>query len=175
MRPPIYGTSIFCDDIRNEIDGKISLIGCYSHAIVLKEPPPFIMPKFGIHIMLICEKIVAVESLNLRILAPGPDGDEITIIDVAPEFPPEARSPPKKKQGAFASATKVVQDLIISPFEIFGTGTVRVVVNFNGTDIAAGALRIIGPDDMAPHRIQAKVSTPIMPVATTVPTIDSTR
>lgn len=160
MSAPVYGTSVFCDDIRNEIDGKVSLIGCYGPAIQLPAPPPIILPKLGIHIMVISEDYIPVKSLKLKVFAPGVDGGVLTIIDVAPEFPPEARSPPKKKRGESSAHTKIIQDAIISPFEILSTGTLRVVVNLNGTEIAAGVLRILGPDEVGPQRIQASVTVP---------------
>lgn len=41
-----FGYSLFCDDIRHEINGKISLIGCYSNIMFFHDEFPNILPKF---------------------------------------------------------------------------------------------------------------------------------
>ena len=45
-----FGLTIFCDDIRSEIDGKISLIGCYTGRMMIGGEFPVILPKLGLSI-----------------------------------------------------------------------------------------------------------------------------
>jgi hypothetical protein len=41
-----YGITIFCDDIREEVNGKLSLIGCYGNEISVFGIAPALLPMF---------------------------------------------------------------------------------------------------------------------------------
>jgi hypothetical protein len=45
-----FGATIFCDDIREELYGKVSLIGIYSIAFASHAKFPISLPKFGFYI-----------------------------------------------------------------------------------------------------------------------------
>lgn len=42
-----YGVTSFCDDVRLEIGGKISLIGCYPVDMMFSQSPPAVIPIFN--------------------------------------------------------------------------------------------------------------------------------
>ncbi|WP_144259574.1 hypothetical protein [Methylocystis sp. ATCC 49242] len=46
--PPAWGFSIFCDDIRQELHGKYSIIGVYASDLIFEGNFPLIIPKLGI-------------------------------------------------------------------------------------------------------------------------------
>jgi hypothetical protein len=50
--PEKYGYTVFCDDIRNEVDGKTTHIGIYNGTMIFAAPFPVQIPKFGISITL---------------------------------------------------------------------------------------------------------------------------
>ena len=41
------GSTVFCDDIRYELDGKVSFMGVYQSVMFVQEEFPFVLPKFG--------------------------------------------------------------------------------------------------------------------------------
>ena len=58
-----YGMTIFCDDIREELSGKISLIGVYGGDLVVNAPFPLWLPR-------ICFLINAFFNPELTIKSP---------------------------------------------------------------------------------------------------------
>jgi hypothetical protein len=46
--PEFSGSVIFCDDIREEIGGKVSYMGIYGDEMMISEPAPIMLPKFCI-------------------------------------------------------------------------------------------------------------------------------
>ena len=78
---------LFCDDIRHEIGGKISLIGIYNQDIVFNASPPVTWPKLCIHLTII-------SSLNdfpehIEISMHGPGHEEIAKMEIKPDHKPE--------------------------------------------------------------------------------------
>jgi hypothetical protein len=48
LQPPeIVGYTTFCDDIRFEVDGKVSLIGSYNGVMNIRGEFPATLPKFA--------------------------------------------------------------------------------------------------------------------------------
>jgi hypothetical protein len=78
-RPDIYGYTIFCDDIRREIDGKVSFIGVYSRTMIVHVAFPFVLPIFGLSITIFQKKTVFVPKIGLRIFVPGDPDDAPSI------------------------------------------------------------------------------------------------
>jgi hypothetical protein len=48
-----HGYSIFCDDIRNEVGGKLSFIGCYNAVMFVPSQFPCLLPKFCVHFFML--------------------------------------------------------------------------------------------------------------------------
>jgi hypothetical protein len=46
------GFTIFCDDIRRELGGKITLVGIYRAEMLIQGKLPIVLPKLGIAILL---------------------------------------------------------------------------------------------------------------------------
>lgn len=78
-----YGVSTFCDDIRFELQNKISLIGCYGSELILHDRPPIVLPKMGIliHVRTPPERL---PSIKITVTAPGM-GDPIFVFERPPE------------------------------------------------------------------------------------------
>lgn len=47
-----YGITTFCDDIRFEQFGKLTLVGCYGSELLLHEQFPYLLPRLGIFVQL---------------------------------------------------------------------------------------------------------------------------
>lgn len=50
MKP--YAVVTYCDDIRFEVQNKITLVGCYGGEMIVQVSPPFALPKFGVFIQM---------------------------------------------------------------------------------------------------------------------------
>jgi hypothetical protein len=51
--PKRFGLTLFCDDIRNEVDGKVTYVGVYNGgSMIFASPFPAQIPKLGISITL---------------------------------------------------------------------------------------------------------------------------
>lgn len=74
-----FGSTIFCDDIRHEIGGKVSYIGIYSGEINFSRPLPITLSKFGFAIRY-SERIgESTEDVSVGIYFPGdPEGEPST-------------------------------------------------------------------------------------------------
>jgi hypothetical protein len=78
--PDVFGHAIFCDDIRMEVDGKMTFVGVYRGRMYVHGSFPFTLPKFGIAINFaqIKEKFVA--NLGVRIALPGDPDDKPSVL-----------------------------------------------------------------------------------------------
>lgn len=82
----VYGNVTFCDDIRIELDGRVSLIGCFVGEIIFPGQFPLTVPKLGINIQFFELPESEKKNLFLEVLFPG-DSDLqpsfVSQIDVA--------------------------------------------------------------------------------------------
>jgi hypothetical protein len=151
-----FGYSIFCDDIRNEVGGKLSFIGCYNGVIFVPPQFPFILPRFCVHIHIFSPATQPFSSIIARCYAPGDD---------APIFEQPIDPPEKMQQLELVahlekdpSAPLYIvagTSLIFAPLKIRGPGLLRVraLVDGAGEEIRLGSLRIESkqPDVMPVH------------------------
>jgi hypothetical protein len=81
--PNKYGLTVFCDDIRNEVDGKVTHVGIYNGNMIFGVPFPVTMPKLGISVTLI---LAPDEDANysFQVYLPGDQEGMPTIIFDAP-------------------------------------------------------------------------------------------
>src|SRR5262249_34042823 len=77
--PEIYGYTIFCDDIRQEVGGKISFVGVYSDTIFIHGEFPVTLPKFAFVISLIQRREILERNIQVQIFLPGDDEDSPSI------------------------------------------------------------------------------------------------
>jgi hypothetical protein len=138
-----YGTTIFCDDIRDELGGKLSLIGVYGPDLIIDAPFPALLPKLGILVNARIPIDRTISGLRLIIYAPG-DADNVPSVDTElPWHPPntaqELGDPP------FPDAVvshNFAGRLLLSPFVIKEEGYVRVRLICGDETIRVGALQI---------------------------------
>jgi hypothetical protein len=82
--PVITGHTVFCDDIRVEVGGKLSLIGVYQAVMFVQGEFPITLPKFGLAVRY-TEKIGACsDEVKLRVFLPGDAEDAPTIDGIIP-------------------------------------------------------------------------------------------
>lgn len=66
-----YGHTIFCDDVRQEIGGKTSLMGIYKGTLVVQGPAPVTLPRLCLHSTFIERPDESNEPIELQITMPG--------------------------------------------------------------------------------------------------------
>jgi hypothetical protein len=77
--PDIYGYTIFCDDIRDEMGGKHSLIGSYGGLMIVHVPFPATLSTFALAVTVLQRRSIFNPNLNIRIFLPGDSDDQPSI------------------------------------------------------------------------------------------------
>ncbi|UOA32555.1 hypothetical protein DSM110093_02355 [Sulfitobacter sp. DSM 110093] len=140
-----YGTTIFCDDIRHEINGKLTLVGCYSSEMNFNGPPPGLLPSFAALVNIRIPTALPFKSLKLRVLKE--EGDEVSEI-LAAEVEAEEE---KIEDIVGGSQEGEPEERLISmtfpchwsPLPMANTGFIKVRAYLDGgKEIRLGALKI---------------------------------
>lgn len=117
IKAPKHEFTILCDDIRQEMGGKTSLMGIYDHHIVVPQTP-YVLPKVCFYTRF--SRMDGNFKFSFSIVAPGGDRKDI-IRDSDVQIPEGA------KEGTF--------NVIASPFEVSGEGVYEVILGLTkGTD-----------------------------------------
>ncbi|MCP1537784.1 hypothetical protein [Methylorubrum extorquens] len=138
-----YGTTAFCEDIRFEASGSVSLVGVYNKDIVVPEFP-IIIPKFGVYCVVVLPKRPEdrIPFLKFQVFLPG-DGDRPSIYhesvaedtNFAPkDFEPDPDVP---------LHSKVIQQMVVSPLQLNKEGYIRVRTYVDDAYVRAGAIRVM--------------------------------
>lgn len=131
------GHTIFCDDVRQEVSGKQTLVGTYGSAMYVAEFPA-ILPQIS---CVICyrEDPESIGSVAIRVIHEVGD-DETVMAEIAFDIP-EGSKPPAEMEGPFImrEGKFVVQ---LSPFSIEGPGVLKVRAFRDDDEIRLGALKI---------------------------------
>jgi hypothetical protein len=143
-----FGATIFCDDIREELHGKTSLIGVYGNELVSYSEFPISLPKLGFYVT-VCFPANGplVSDVKLHIYLPqdlkgNPSFTSsldwaITVEDVKEGMPDPNLFP--DPLGVIQLTTYV----LIGPINIQQSGFFRVRVNYRDQEIKIGALEVI--------------------------------
>jgi hypothetical protein len=140
-----FGYSIFCDDIRSELGGKLSFIGCYNGVIFVPPKFPSVLSRFCIHIHIFSPATEPFSSILARCYAPGDD----TPIFEEPIDPPrfQAQRELVERLGNDAAAPLYIvaaTSLIFAPLNLRAPGLLRVRAVIDGADdeLQLGSLRV---------------------------------
>jgi hypothetical protein len=152
--PDIFGSTIFCDDIRFEMDGKVSYIGAYTGVMFVRDGFPIILPKFGLGIQFVQKVAVFKPNLLFKVFLPGDADDSPSIVyDLTPANQLEPRA-----EGQFLV---VRANFVLSPLEIKQPGHLQVRVERDGILYRCGALRI----EQSPAGVSDPSATASQPTA----------
>lgn len=145
-----YATSIFCDDIRREVGGKISLMGIVSGVLGISQDPPVVLPKFGIFTTIVTPVDDPFQFLNLRIYAfdeliMESKSERMPIIDYPADYPVDD-----------PTTLNVIAHHEFPNFAIPKLGSVMVEVETERETLKAGRLHIISASELAKRKAAAK-------------------
>jgi hypothetical protein len=140
-----WGFSLFCDDFRPEIGGKVSLMGIYQSDYIFQGPLPHLAPKFGILIMYYEFYDAPEQKLEFRVFLPSDDPEKPTIT-----FPLDRENAPRpEKLPLVGNETEEDSErifharipIIFSPLLLPKAGRIKVRAAFgDGTILRLGSL-----------------------------------
>lgn len=145
-----YGHSIFCDDIRNEIGGKLSFIGCYNSVMFIPSEFPFTLPKFCIHFHILSPASIPFRKILARCYAPG-EAEPIASESIEPPAQIEQQRLIGELGNEYVAPKLIVAaaSLIFTPLTIKGPGliSVRALLDDEPDELKIGSLRVMVPDE----------------------------
>lgn len=144
--PDQFGYTIFCDDIRDEIGGKLTFVGVYSAALIVHTDFPLHLPKFGMAIRYYERHGSCSDEVTLEISIPGDDENSpsgqgsLNLQEVrraALENPPDSQYD--------LAYIHVGTNIIFSPLVIPQQGLIKVRARCGAKIIKLGSLTITKP------------------------------
>nr|WP_321482871.1 hypothetical protein [uncultured Cohaesibacter sp.] len=123
------GYTIFCDDIRQEISNKLTLVGCYGSEVVFRNEAPTVLPAFAAMVTIIapCD----MKLISIELIAEFFDGStllELSRIKASPADK-EAKVAPDGEPARGKSVSIPIQ---WSPLRFMGNGYLRISCSLNG-------------------------------------------
>jgi hypothetical protein len=141
--PSPLGYTVFCDDIRQEIGGKLTLVGVYSGEMTVFGTLPATLPKLALYIRYMERVGESNEPLELRIYKPGDPYDSPTLrVPISEQMLEKFRSmnnPPDELDDPLAVLSL---HLAVQPIEFRQEGVLRVRMIRGENEIKLGGLRI---------------------------------
>ncbi|MDX2220816.1 MAG: hypothetical protein SF172_17480 [Burkholderiales bacterium] len=147
MTKDAYGVTVFCDDIRHEVNGKMTLVGCYASELNFSGPPPGILPTFAALVNLRFPRESHFETLTLHVTKIE-GGDSTEIFSAETKFTPDAFLDNSEVE-ANDSSEKILSVVIPiqwTPLVIAAPALIRVRAKLDsGEEVRAGSLTINFP------------------------------
>lgn len=147
MTEEAYGVTVFCDDIRHEVNGKMTLVGCYASELNFSGPPPGVLPTFAALVNLRFPRGTSFETLTLNVTKiEGREASEIFSAEtvVSPEAfldKPESRDDTEGEK-----ILSIVVPIQWTPLIFSAPALLRVRAKLNpGKEVRAGSLAINFP------------------------------
>jgi hypothetical protein len=148
--PDLFGTTLFCDDIRQEADGKFIFIGVYGSAMLVRVPFPVTLPKFAFGITFSQKRRLFEHDIGLRIFMPG-DKDDAPSIQADLRAAAEAVAAAEGAAPNFEDPTEepivsVKASLILAPLTITSPGRIKVRIARRDDLIRLGTLAVMAAE-----------------------------
>jgi hypothetical protein len=139
-----FGHTVFCDDIRQELGGKVSFIGAYSGTLIVHTPFPIALPRFGLAVTYFEKHGACSGPVSLRIYFPG---DESTSPSIDAELPIEEirKQALAAKQEAGLPPSRFIRldtQMVLNALVLKSIGVIRVRAVSTNETVRLGALRI---------------------------------
>ena len=144
-----FGYSVFCDDIRNEVGGKLSFIGCYNGVMFVRPEFPLTFPKLCVHFHIVSPSSMPYTSLRVRCYLPGQDDPFVDEALEAPSPVEQMQLAEQLEKGVAAPQLLVAAgSFIFAPLEITRPGLIRMraVIDDGPAETGLGSLRIVAGD-----------------------------
>ena len=147
-----WGFSLFCDDIRAEVGGKLTVVGIYQQDMIFQPPAtfPITLPKFCILIKYYELQGVLTEDMTLNVFLPGDPRNEPTIKIPIPRAGFADIVLPYALDEDQERVFNVNYPLVISPFQIKQEGflKVRAICGAVTTNLGSMMVRMVRPNEL---------------------------
>lgn len=155
-----FGTTTFCDDIRQEVGGKLTFVGVYTEdMVVVTDELPAMLPTFATHTRIMIPGDMDVSEVSFRLVAEH-DGKTEDIF----RGDSKAVVMPKPPDDGEAKLLVVNINAGVSPLVIRGSCLMRAIATINGEEVVAGTLNVrVNPPSAAnsqPKLAKQDVATP---------------
>jgi hypothetical protein len=145
MKEP-YGITIFCDDIRDEVSNKKTLVGVYNGELVIGSLPA-VVPTFGLAVTYLEPLEMPVKPVSIKVFVPNKEGKGEVVLDV--ELPPDREErPTDAAPDPLAEFRAHLLYFRLSPLILQGEGHIKVRAYFDDTEIRLGSLRVRKPTEL---------------------------
>ena len=154
-----YGITTFCDDIRHEVQNKLTLVGCYGPELLVGANPPVAIPKLGVFVQ---ARFPPEKISTIKLMVYVPKHDDPFFVHEQPEesndftpHPPDPSVPPLIEDGVeVAKLRAFVLPILLGPLVLEGPGYIKVRMVYRTETIRLGSLRIVfqGPESATPPR-----------------------
>jgi hypothetical protein len=149
------GHTVFCDDIRDELGGKVSYIGVYqTRKMFVHGEFPVTLPKFGFAISYAQKKELFVQPTALRIYLPGDEEEKPSIETEFPLIEGFLKDQAPSGENPFVAA---LARFVVSPLVINRPGTMKVRAVQGDEMVRLGALQVL-PAPQVDSEAQAPTS-----------------
>jgi hypothetical protein len=134
MSEPRTGFAIFCEDIRQEANGKFMFIGVFGTDMVFQGAGPFVAPRLVIPLWIRGDVHEQFSEVGIIVTGPGPEGRLINI--------------PAVKTGTVGTPQEGMKfqqfqtTMVTPPFAVERPQTIEVLATVDGEEITCGRLHI---------------------------------
>jgi hypothetical protein len=154
MSPPelaplhdIQGNTIFCDDVRHEVGGKLIFVGVYTGSLIVRADFPVTLAKFCFNVKFYQKHEVFDPNLSIHIFLPG-ESDDVPTIEADLQPSSDSRS------AVGGDYHMVGANLTFAPFTIKEPGTIKVRI------LRQGVLHRVGSLNIRKHESTASTFSP---------------
>jgi hypothetical protein len=144
--PDFFRSSLFCDDIRQEVAGKLTLVGVYQDRVLVHSDFPCTLPTFGVLTSYWQWAGAHVQPTKVRVYLPGDEDEHPTIEGDVEYAPPEFFG-----DDPATALTKTVLVLKMAPIEFRQAGRIRVRMDRGDAWVKLGAIVV----DRFPEAVSA--------------------
>lgn len=138
--PDVFGYSIFCDDIRFEEGGKLSVIGVYQGSMFVHRDFPVSLPKLAILVRYNEKTGTQSHSLTLQLFLPGDHENTPSVVGHVPiEEMRKQLLPQADHDNTYGS---LQANFILSPAVLKQPGVIRVRALCGDKILKMGSLKI---------------------------------
>lgn len=139
MRKPVtpFGYALFCDDIRQEVGNKVSLMGLYTGVAVFESEFPITIPRLCIAVHFVQDREDEVKPVKLKVISTNDDGEQLILegdLDMQVERIPVAPG---------ATRMTTAAHIVLSPLTIEKPGAIRVRAYYGEEEYKLGGLQIV--------------------------------
>ena len=139
---PSWGNTVFCDDIRAEVGGKITLIGIYTSRMTVHGTFPYVMPKFALWVNYFEGKGNTGDG-KLNIFLPGDDKTPTIEADVPLNDLRASIDPANDLNDPdVPMRVRLQTPLIFTPFILKQPGRIKVRMIVGETTTRLGTLKV---------------------------------